>query len=87
MRAGAALSPRLDRTHRRSGLPLLAVDGDLTGFVLPGGNQDVILEFQPADFLLGRNITLAALLFVMAAFGTNLIFSRSTTSNRRPKEI
>ena len=69
------------------GLPLLAVDGDLTGFVLPGGNQDVILEFRPADFLLGRNITLAALLFVMAAFGTNLIFSRRTTSNRRPKEI
>jgi hypothetical protein len=67
------------RTSERE-LQLMAVDGDLTGFVLPGGKQDVILEFLPKDFILGRNITLAALLFVMLFFALNrlTVFSRAS---------
>jgi hypothetical protein len=59
-------------------LQLFAVDGDLTGFVLPSGNQDVILEFHPKDFVLGRNITLATLALVVLAFFTNLIVVKQT---------
>jgi hypothetical protein len=57
---------------------LLAVDGDLTGFVLPGGKQDVILEFLPKDFFLGRDITFAALASVIVALCCGSVFSRRT---------
>jgi hypothetical protein len=57
-------------------LPVLAVDGDLTGFVVPGGRQDVILEFRPADFVLGSNITMVSLLVVIGVLGTNQIVNR-----------
>jgi hypothetical protein len=42
-------------------LNVLSVDGDFTGFVTPGGRQEVILEFAPQDFRLGRDITFFAL--------------------------
>jgi hypothetical protein len=61
-------------------LPVMAVDGDLTGFIAPGGRQDVILEFRPADFFLGRNVSLISLLVVIGALGTNLILNRRRTA-------
>jgi hypothetical protein len=67
-------------------LPLFAVDGDLTGFVLPGGNQDVILEFHPKDFVLGRNITLGTLAVVVLALFSNLIVVSSRGENQSARE-
>jgi hypothetical protein len=48
-------------------LDLVPTDGDLTGFVFPGGKQTITLEFHPWDLALGRDITLVGLLLL--AFG------------------
>lgn len=45
-------------------LHLLPVDGDLTGFVVSGGRQDITLEFRPRSLAIGESLSYVALLFV-----------------------
>ena len=57
-------------------LQLLPVDVNLTGFVVPGGRQDVTLEFRPANLRLGENLSIAGLLLIGVALPTNWILGR-----------
>jgi hypothetical protein len=57
-------------------LDLMPVDGDLTGFVFPGGRHIVTLVFHPNDFSIGRDITLIALLLLAIALLAKWLIDR-----------
>jgi hypothetical protein len=42
-------------------LEVIRANGDFIGFIVPGGSQEVTLQFAPSDFRLGKSISLLAL--------------------------